>query len=120
MNTQEFNKSFEVDDSARRGVRAKAKGSAGFGEALTADGKPFDAEQTYFFFDSAGHSVRSSAGMRRQDAEWLSAMGFKVVQINKLRSVKSDALADGQDYFRARISEFEKLVGDFEAEKVKE
>ena len=117
MKTERFNRQFEIDTTAKRGLKAKTKGSPGFAEALTGDGLPFNSEQRYYFFDESGRTVRQTVGFRRVDDFWLGSFGLRVVKIENLRLYKTDALGDGQEYFKSQIAELEKLVESFELEK---
>lgn len=120
MNAKTFNQNFQIDRTSKRGVKAVSKGAGGFPEALTGDGLPFNSEQRYFYFDESGRSVRSSESLRRIDADWLGSLGFKVIQIGKLRADRNAALSDGQTFFKNQIAELEKLVESFEAEKIQD
>ncbi|HEY0048120.1 MAG TPA: hypothetical protein VGB68_02460 [Pyrinomonadaceae bacterium] len=120
MKADEFNQDFELDKKARRGLRAVPKKPVGFPEVLTADGEPFDANQTYFYFDEQARTVRQTDGLRRVDAAWLGSLGFRVVLIEKLRSDRNAALDDGQAFIRNQIADFQKIIESFELEKTLE
>lgn len=116
MKTEEFNKNYEIDRKSK-GVKAKPKGAGGYPETMTADGEPFNPESKYFFFDESMRNVRETLGLRRIDTEWIGGFGLRIVRIEKLRAEKSDALSDGQEYFKNEIQDLQEKIFDFEREK---
>jgi hypothetical protein len=117
MKAEDFNKNYSIDTKARRGVKAVSKTAGGYPETLTADNVPFNSENQYFFFDTSTGNVRESIGLRRVDAEWLGGFGLRIIEIEKLRGLKSDALGDGQAHFKGEIQKLQEKIADFETEK---
>jgi hypothetical protein len=116
MKTSEFNKKFDLTKTAK-GVRAVPKTGAGFTEALTSDGVPFNSEAQYYFFDESTQKVRQTIGLRRIDESWLGSFGLRIVKIENLRASQNDALTDGQNYFRKQIKNLQETIEKFESEK---
>jgi hypothetical protein len=85
-------------------------------ETLTADGEHYDPDRTYYFFDVATQEIGQSTGLRRAD-EFLCTFGLKVVRIEKLRTQRDDALADGQTFFNSEIERLRDRIRKYEAEK---
>lgn len=119
MNTKTFNKDFEIDNQTRRGVRARPKTAAALPKesARTGDGEIFEAAKVYFFFDESTRKVRPTNGLRQIETLYLGSFGLRVVEISKLRNNRNDALADGQQFLKNRISELEAQIAEFESEK---
>lgn len=116
MNAKTFNENYEIDRKART-PRAVPKHLATEPvEITTADGAPYNTNETYFFFDAQAVEVRTSTGLRC-NGEHLCAFGLKVVAIAKLRLNRDDALADGQAFFASEINRLHKLIQKFELEK---
>lgn len=85
-------------------------------EIMTADEMIYDPNETYHFFDAQTQQIRQSLGLRRS-GEYLCTFGLRVVPISKLRNNRSDALADGQSFFKSEIENLENRIKYFETEK---
>jgi hypothetical protein len=85
-------------------------------EILTADGNRYDPDRTYYFFDTQTTEVRASSGLRR-NGENLCAIGLKVVAVSRLRSMRDDALADGQEFFKSEVERNRTRIKNYELEK---
>jgi hypothetical protein len=121
MKAQDFNKDYEIDRSIPRGLSAARKDSKpAFPEALLGDNTPFDPEKEYFFFDRGAEVVRGTGGLRRVDANYLGAMGFRIVAIAELRTDRNDALSDAQRVLRTDIEKLRNQIQHFEAQKTPE
>jgi hypothetical protein len=118
MKTSEFNENYRLESSSR-GIRAIPKlGKSGIRpDVLTADGEPFDSEKVYHFYNAGDGKVRESTGLRRVDDDHLGSLGLRIVAIAKLRSVKDDALADGQKCFLDEIQKLRERIIAFEVQK---
>jgi hypothetical protein len=85
-------------------------------EILTADGERYEPDRTYYFFDAQTTKVRASSGLRR-NGENLCAIGLKVVAVSLLRSMRDDALADGQEFFKSEVERNRARIKNYELEK---
>ena len=119
MKMKVFKENYQIVDS-KKGVKCVPKSAGGYPDAMTADGTIYSPEERYFFFDTDGRSVRQSVGLRRIDETWLGSFGLRVVEISKLRINRTDALADGQNFFRERIENLQESIERFELEKAVE
>lgn len=118
MDAKTFNQNYELDRKTRTGVRANPKHASPIEPPpiMTADGKPYNPNETYHFFDAATQEIRQSTGLRRDD-EHLCAFGLKVVAVANLRAERSGALADGQTFFNSEIERLRERIRKYEAEK---
>lgn len=117
MNTTEFNQNYEINRQSK-GVSAvpKALEYRPPQPAYTADGEIYDANEEYFYFDSASVRVRRSKGMPRV-GEHLCAHGVKIVAVAKLYAACDDAITAAQNFLRLETERNEKRIEKFEAAK---
>ena len=116
MKTTEFNRDYEIDRKSK-GVKAMPKHAAGEPVIFqTADGTDYDPMAAYYFFDVQTQETRQSLGLRRA-GEHLCTFGLKVIPVSRLRAARSDALADGQEFFQSEIKRLQKRIADYELEK---
>lgn len=118
MKVEEFRKDFEIDRTAKSPRARQKNGAKPLPEAKTADGKSYNPEEKYFFFDKTGsREIRQTVGLRRIDSDYVGSFGLKICKISELRTNRADALADAQDFYREQIREFQEKIFDLEAEK---
>ncbi len=115
MNTEEFNRDFEIDRTAKPREPIRKNAPPEMTIALTADQKPWSHGPVYFFFD--GEKVRDTEHLRRIDAENLGSMGMRIVAISKLRISRDDAIADGQKTILDQIETYREKIRYLESEK---
>jgi hypothetical protein len=115
MKTDQFNKSFDLDRSARSPRAMPKHALVEYPVAVTADGRPFNHSAEYFFFD--GEEIRSSNGFRRFDAENLGRSGLRVIPIKKLRESRDKAIEDAQIALVKKIESLRDQVRKFEEQK---
>jgi len=119
INLKTFNENFDLTRSGR----AVPKNSLALDSAPvrhTADGETFNQGTNYFFFDESNLTVRESAGLVPVAEHLTGANGFKIVPIDRVRSARSAALADGQNYLREEIRKASALIAEFELQKAPE
>lgn len=80
----------------------------------TADNKPFESTQRYWFYDVQMKQVRTTVSLR-SDGEYLCSFGLRVVPIWKLREHKGDAAADGRKVLNEEILEIKATMDILES-----
>lgn len=117
MNTHEFRESYEIDRNAK-GMRANEKPAVEpVPVVLTADDKPFNPGQNYFYVDQANMAIRESQYLRRIDPNHLGDMNVRLTAITALRANRDDAVEDLENILVKQIEGLREKIRELEAEK---
>ena len=106
--------------STKSGLKAVPKTVGGFAETRTADGTTYRPEEKYFFFAKDEGTVRQTVGLRRISEDSLGSFGLTVCKVSQLRINLTDALSDGQKFFKSEIENLQEKIEVFELEKGRE
>jgi hypothetical protein len=121
MKTDECNKTFQIDRTARglKGV-SKLGNAKPIAMVKTADGELFNPGSVYFFFQPRELTVRDSQGLRLVGDQHLGSMGLRIVAIDQLRSTRDNAIEDGEKWLVNEIDRLRDHIRKLEDQKAPE